>query len=382
MSPRNPKPVQRHYTRFDLADRIFDALRRAGADLDALTVDDLGPIDEFHIRGREATTELAELGALSPGTSVLDVGCGIGGPSRVLAVVYGCRVTGIDLVAEYCQVAKLLCPPRVSGPVGALRSGQRPRPAVRRWDLRRGLDPARVDEHRGQAAPLWRDVPSRQTGRSAVALRHRGGSRRPDSLSRALGSRPGDQLSDHRRAGRGRVAGGRRGGVRVWRNLAVGVGFSRFNTGSEAVVAAALPHPFFFDRERPVSGTAIAAREETAVHIQAQWVIPVSDVVEVAVFGGPTFFTVEQDLVSGINFTDIFPFETATFVSASVQQQSESAVGFHVGADIAVYFTPNVGVGGLVRFSRATVDFSSIDGGTVSADTGGVHVGGGLRLRF
>ena len=172
------------------------------------------------------------------------------------------------------------------------------------------------------------------------------------------------------------------GGVRVWRNLAVGVGFSRFNTGSEAVVAAALPHPFFFDRERPVSGTAIAAREETAVHIQAQWVIPVSDVVEVAVFGGPTFFTVEQDLVSGINFTDIFPFETATFVSASVQQQSESAVGFHVGADIAVYFTPNVGVGGLVRFSRATVDFSSIDGGTVSADTGGVHVGGGLRLRF
>ena len=79
MSPRNPKPVQRHYTRFDLADRIFDALRRAGADLDALTVDDLGPIDEFHIRGREATTELAELGALSPGTSVLDVGCGIGG---------------------------------------------------------------------------------------------------------------------------------------------------------------------------------------------------------------------------------------------------------------------------------------------------------------
>ncbi len=100
--------VQRHYTRSDLADRIFDALRRAGADLDALRVDDLGPIDEFHIRGREATTELADLGALSPGTSVLDVGCGIGGPSRALAVGYGCRVTGIDLVSEYCRVAELL----------------------------------------------------------------------------------------------------------------------------------------------------------------------------------------------------------------------------------------------------------------------------------
>ena len=100
--------VERHYTRFDLAERIVDALRQSGADLDALTLDDLGPIDEFHIRGREATTELAELGALSPGTSVLDVGCGIGGPSRVLAAHYGCRGTGIDLVDEYCRVATML----------------------------------------------------------------------------------------------------------------------------------------------------------------------------------------------------------------------------------------------------------------------------------
>ena len=100
--------VQRHYTRFDLAERIVDALRQSGADLEALTLDDLRPIDEFHIRGREATTEMAALGALSPGTSVLDVGCGIGGPSRVLATRSGCRVTGIDLVGEYCRVATML----------------------------------------------------------------------------------------------------------------------------------------------------------------------------------------------------------------------------------------------------------------------------------
>ena len=73
-----------------------------------MTLDDLGPIDEFHIRGREATTELAALGALAPGTSALDVGCGVGGPSRVLAMRYGCRVTGIDLVEEYCRVAQML----------------------------------------------------------------------------------------------------------------------------------------------------------------------------------------------------------------------------------------------------------------------------------
>ncbi len=172
------------------------------------------------------------------------------------------------------------------------------------------------------------------------------------------------------------------GGVRVWRNLVVGGGVSQFTQDGEAAVAAGVPHPFFFGQDRPVSGTAIATRKETAVHIQAQWVIPVSDAVDVAVFGGPTFFTVEQDFVSGIDFTDVFPFETATFVSAPVEQQSGSAVGFHVGADVAVYVTRYVGVGGLVRWSRATVDFLSSDGDTMSVETGGVHVGGGLRLRF
>ena len=120
-------------------------------------------------------------------------------------------------------------------------------------------------------------------------------------------------------------------GVRVWGNLAVGVGVSRFTKDSEVAVAAALPHPFFFNRDRPISGTAIATREEIAVHLQAQWLMPVSNAVEVAVFGGPTYFTVEQGLVSGITFTDEFPFETATFVSAMVEQRSGSAIGLHVG---------------------------------------------------
>jgi ubiquinone/menaquinone biosynthesis C-methylase UbiE len=39
---------------------------------------------------------------------VLDVGSGLGGPSRQLATAYGCRVTGIDLTEEYCVVANAL----------------------------------------------------------------------------------------------------------------------------------------------------------------------------------------------------------------------------------------------------------------------------------
>ena len=37
---------------------------------------------------------------------ILDVGCGIGGPSRMLADEYNCQVTGIDLSHEYIRTAK------------------------------------------------------------------------------------------------------------------------------------------------------------------------------------------------------------------------------------------------------------------------------------
>ena len=100
--------VEGHYTRAGLGELIFDALRHAGKEIDALTVDDLAPMDEFHVRGRDATLELARLVTPTADLEVVDIGCGIGGPSHFLAARFGCRVTGIELTDEYCQVATML----------------------------------------------------------------------------------------------------------------------------------------------------------------------------------------------------------------------------------------------------------------------------------
>jgi MPBQ/MSBQ methyltransferase len=97
-----------HYTRKDLGDVILAALGKAGKDIDNLKPEDLAPIDEFHVRGRKATIELACDAGLGPDMHVLDIGCGVGGPSRYIAKEYGCRVTGIDLIEEYCRVAQML----------------------------------------------------------------------------------------------------------------------------------------------------------------------------------------------------------------------------------------------------------------------------------
>ncbi len=104
-----PGAVEQHYNRRDdLGEVILDALRGAGRDVDNLHPDGLALVDEFHVRGREATEELAALAELSPDQRVLDVGSGIGGPARRLASDHGVRVTGVDLTPEYCEIANML----------------------------------------------------------------------------------------------------------------------------------------------------------------------------------------------------------------------------------------------------------------------------------
>jgi SAM-dependent methyltransferase len=100
--------INQLYGQAELSAQILAALRAAGKDLDALTRDDLASFDELHDGGRETTRELARLIGLHEGMHVLDVGSGLGGPARTLAVEYGCRVTGLDLTEEFCQAATML----------------------------------------------------------------------------------------------------------------------------------------------------------------------------------------------------------------------------------------------------------------------------------
>lgn len=104
----DPANVTQHYDQHALTERIAKALAAAGLDGTTLSPKDLAPLDQFHSRGLAATAEMAAKLALAPDTAVLDLGSGLGGPSRYLAATSGAHVTGIDLSPSYVEAATFL----------------------------------------------------------------------------------------------------------------------------------------------------------------------------------------------------------------------------------------------------------------------------------
>ena len=173
------------------------------------------------------------------------------------------------------------------------------------------------------------------------------------------------------------------GGVRLVGNLAAGAAVSFFSKSGTATTTSSFPHPFFFERPRTVTGDATnLARTERAVHVQAMYLVNPGGRLRMIFSGGPTFLNVEQDIVTEVVINDTFPFDEAEFASARSEKAKGSKTTFNVGADILFMFAPKVGVGGLLRYSRGTVDLDAPGGRTISVDAGGVYAGGGIRILF
>jgi hypothetical protein len=173
------------------------------------------------------------------------------------------------------------------------------------------------------------------------------------------------------------------GGVLLTRAVGVGVGVSRYRRSTPVTLAASVPHPFYFDRPRTVSGdVAGLTRAELGVHLQARGAFPVGQRLTVTLFAGPSYFDVSQDVVTGVVYADAYPFDEAIFQSAGTATGSKSALGFNAGGDVAMFFTPRVGIGFSVQFAGANVDLPSTAGGAIRVKAGGVSTGAGLRFRY
>src|SRR3954467_15207789 len=100
--------VRKHYGIPALAEKIIAALGSLGIDATRLKPEQLYPFDQLHGRNIEATRDHVARLNLKPAETVLDVGCGAGGPARYIAVTTGAKVTGLDLTPEFVATAQEL----------------------------------------------------------------------------------------------------------------------------------------------------------------------------------------------------------------------------------------------------------------------------------
>ena len=171
-------------------------------------------------------------------------------------------------------------------------------------------------------------------------------------------------------------------GYRFWKTTGIAVGFSRSSVKSNAQTESEIPHPFFDNQSRQVSGEATGLeRTESAVHAQFFWVREHRKW-RTRVLGGVTYFSVDQDLVERVNVIETYPFDTAEFRNADTESSSGSGVGFNIGLDVSWMLTRQFGVGGGARFTRGSVDLNSSSGRSVSTDAGGVQGVAGIRFAF
>jgi len=145
-----------------------------------------------------------------------------------------------------------------------------------------------------------------------------------------------------------------RGGVRVWKNLALGGGLAVASTSQSLAVTGRLPHPFQFNQFRQVEGSAEGLeRLETLAAFEASWLMAVTRRIDMFVFGGPAYIHVRQDMATKIQFTESYPYDSATFTGVQTASLSGGALGVTAGVDVAYLLTKRLGVGGELRYSYA-----------------------------
>ncbi len=171
-------------------------------------------------------------------------------------------------------------------------------------------------------------------------------------------------------------------GVRLWKGFGAGVALTRTSYRTSAPVDARIPHPFFDNQFRTVQGSTSVARTETGAHIQLSYLARLGDRLRMIVSGGPSRISVEQTVVTDVQYAQEYPYDTATFTGATTRRASKAGTGFNIGADAFWMLGRTLGAGGGVRFTRATVRENVTTTHTVSLDAGGVQAGAGIRLVF
>ena len=172
--------------------------------------------------------------------------------------------------------------------------------------------------------------------------------------------------------------------IEVWEALSFGASYAETTGSDTTTITGTVPHPLFAASDRSIpTQTPDLTREERSVHIHLAWRLELPiEKLDLRVMGGPSYFNLTQSIVTGADIGEVGPpFATVSVDRIAIGNLMKNAWGGHAAVDIAYMVSPNVGVGGFVRFAQGSTTLRVGDA-DVSVTVGGLQTGGGIRIRF
>jgi hypothetical protein len=179
------------------------------------------------------------------------------------------------------------------------------------------------------------------------------------------------------------------GGYQFGSGVGFGVFWNRARYEYTTGLHLEVPHPLRFNAYG--SDTDVTAetqtRKDNAVDLSLTFSPRTPQAWQVRLFGGPTYFSVSQDMVSDIHGTQDYGVFTSlniiTITTYDAETVTGSGWGYHVGGDVAYFFSRHVGVGGVLRFNGGSVTVREpLSETSVKLKMGGPMFGAGVRFRF
>ena len=163
------------------------------------------------------------------------------------------------------------------------------------------------------------------------------------------------------------------------RSFGVRLGAQTASRKSTGTFNAQVPHPFFFNRLRSVTGTqADMGFSESAFSLTAvyrggsgKW--------KVNVEGGPALFNVNATVADRIQLGETYPYDTVQFSGVTSSKKKVSPIGFAVGLEVGRELSKSVAVVVQGRFSQGSGDLD-VNGQKMSVKAGGAQARIGLRI--
>jgi hypothetical protein len=174
--------------------------------------------------------------------------------------------------------------------------------------------------------------------------------------------------------------------IRLIKGLTVGASYHQETNTSEAKLSGTVPNPIFFNRSRTFTSTSGGLlRRENATHLSVGWIVAIGSKLDVMFSGGPSWFRLQQDVVSEVTIAERgLPF-TEVVGAPEITTPKRSVTGYNVGTDVTYVLWENdrvrLGGGGFVRITGATTDVRLLVS-DIETKVGGVQFGFGGRVRF